>query len=359
MSEIDIEKILEEFKPIIDKTIEKYIPRKFDQNQMEFILGKPRYKYTPDALTEGISKPLWDYLDRGGKRWRPALFLLFYEALGGKKEDVLDFAIIPELIHNSTIIHDDIEDMSKERRGKPALHLIFGEDITINVGDALFFLPLLPFLKSKNKFDREKILKSYEIYAQECIRITSGQATDISWHKGLINADNVSEEEYLQMCVNKTGCIPRMAARMAAALAGKNEDEIELIGKFAESVGLAFQIQDDILNLIGEEFTARKGGAGEDITEGKRSLLVIHTLKKANEKDKKRLLEILKMRTFDQKLRDEAISIMERYGAIEYSKEKARTIVKESWDEIDKILPKSEAKEKLKVFAYYLIERKI
>jgi geranylgeranyl pyrophosphate synthase len=355
---IDIEKILEEKSVIINKTIEKFVPRIFDEKQLIFTLGKPRYRYTPDTITKALSEPFWDYLDRGGKRWRPALFLLIYEALGGKEEDVLDFVILPEMVHNGTIIHDDIEDMSKERRGKPALHLIFGEDIAINVGDMVYFYPLLSILKNK-KFDKETILKIYEIYAEEMIRVGTGQATDIAWHKGISNADNVTEAEYLQMCANKTGCIARMCARMAATFANRSDEEIELFGKFAEAVGVAFQIQDDILNIVGEEFTARKGGAGEDITEGKRSLLVIHTLQKANEKDRKRLLEILAMHTFEQNLRNEAIEIMKKYGAVEYSKERARNLVQNAWNDIDKILPQSDAKEKLKAFAYYLIERKI
>ena len=157
---------------------------------------------------------------------------------------------------------------------------------------------------------------------------------------------------------------------MAGIIAGKNEKDIETIARFARTVGIAFQIQDDILNLTDKEFAERKGGLGEDITEGKRSLPVIYTLQVADEKDKERLLEILKMHTFDQDLRDEAIAIMKKHSATNYAKDKARKMVKEAWDEIDKILPEAEgkqkvdeekptAKEKLKAFACYLIERKI
>jgi geranylgeranyl pyrophosphate synthase len=356
---IEIEKVLEELKPKIDQAIEKFFPRNFKEEDLKLILGNPRYQYSPEPINQAIAKPIWDYLDRGGKRWRPALFLLIYEALGGDPAEVLDLAIIPELIHNSTLIHDDIEDLSKERRGKPALHLLFGEDIAINVGDAFYFLPFVALRMAKQNFGEKKILKCYEICLQELMRVAIGQASDIVWHRGLANADQISEEEYLQMCTNKTGCIPRMAARMAATLAGKSEEEVELLGKFAEAIGIAFQIQDDILNLVGEEFASRKGGLGEDITEGKRSLLVIHAIRKANQEDRKRLLEILKMHAEDQRLRDEAIGIIKKYGAIQYAKEKARELVKGAWKEIDPILPKSQAKEKLRLFAYFLIERKI
>jgi geranylgeranyl diphosphate synthase type I len=93
-----------------------------------------------------------------------------------------------------------------------------------------------------------------------------------------------------------------MSAKIAAVLADANSDSVEKIGKFAESIGVAFQIQDDILDLVGEEFAEMKGGLGQDITEGKRTLMVIHTLEKAETKDRERLLEILNMHTTDQKL---------------------------------------------------------
>jgi geranylgeranyl pyrophosphate synthase len=117
-------------------------------------------------------------------------------------------------------------------------------------------------------------------------------------------------------------------------------------------------MQDDILDLTGEEFAEKKGGRGQDITEGKRSLIVIHTLKVADAKDRNRLIEILNMHTSDQKLKDEAIKIMEKYGSIDYAKDFARKIVKESWKEVERLLPASEAKEKINAFAKFLIERK-
>ena len=100
---------------------------------------------------------------------------------------------------------------------------------------------------------------------------------------------------------------------------------VEKLGRFAESIGVAFQMQDDILDLTGQEFAKKKGGVGQDITEGKRSLMVIYTLKKANSADKKRLIEILNMHTSDQKLRNEAIALMQKYGAMEYVKANCRT----------------------------------
>jgi geranylgeranyl pyrophosphate synthase len=180
---------------------------------------------------------------------------------------------------------------------------------------------------------------------------------DIAWHRGIANADGIGEDDYLQMCAYKTGTLARMAARLAAVLAGADKELIEKLGSFAESIGVAFQMQDDVLDLTGKEFAEKKGGRGQDITEGKRTLMVIHTLKKAADKDKMRLIDILAMHTSNQQLRDEAIAIMEKHNAIEHVKQTASRIVQESWNDAEKLLPSSEAKEKLKAFAEFLIKR--
>ncbi|MFQ5758887.1 MAG: polyprenyl synthetase family protein [Candidatus Bathyarchaeia archaeon] len=359
MKKISIEKILEENAPIIDKAIERYIPRKYDKDSLVFTLGTPRYEYPLEALNKAISEPMWEFLDRGGKRWRPTLFILVCEALGKDPEEFLDFVIIPEVVHNGLLMIDDIEDGSESRRGKPCTYKLFGLDIAINVGNEMFYLPLLTLTKNKYKLPRDKMNRIYGIYVQEMINVGFGQAMDIAWHRGLANADEISEKQYMQMCAYKTGTIARMSAKIAAVLADASDDVIEKIGRFAESIGVAFQIQDDVLDLVGEEFAEMKGGFGQDITEGKRTLMVIHTLEKADPRDRKRLLEILNMHTTSQKLRDEAISIIRNYDSIEYAKSFARNIVMESWKDVDDVLPSSKAKEKLKAFADYLIERKI
>ena len=357
--QIDIEKLLKEKAAIIDQLIERYIPKNFEKNSLVFELNPPNYGHSLEALDQAIAKPIWDFLERGGKRWRPALFLLVIEALGEDSKKFLDFAIIPEVIHNGTIMVDDVEDDSKFRRGKPSTHRIFGIDIAVNTGNAMYFLPLLTLIKNKNKLLPRTFNKIYEIYTKEMINLSLGQATDIAWHRGLANADLITEAQYLQMCAYKTGTLARMAAKIAAVLANADDNIVEKVGRFAEAVGIAFQIQDDILDLTGEEFAEKKGGRGQDITEGKRTLMIIHTLEKAEPSDKKRLKEILKMHTSSQKLRDEAISIMQKYGSIDYAKQLARNLVQQSWKEVDNLLPPSDAKEKLRAFVEYLVERKI
>ena len=356
---MDIEKFLEDKAVLIDKVIEKYIPRTLLENAVLFRINPPHYAYNTEALNKAIAEPIWEFLDRGGKRWRPSLFLLILEALGKDPGDLVDFAIIPEVIHNGTIMIDDIEDASELRRGKPCTYKIYGLDIAINAGNAMYYLPLLPLIENREKVSTEKLCKVYEIYVKEMINLSLGQAMDIAWHRGIANADEIDEKDYLQMCAYKTGTLARVAAEIAAVLADANDELIEKLGHFAESIGVAFQMQDDILDLTSTNFAEKKGGRGQDITEGKRSLIVIYTLKVADIKDRERLIRILKMHTLDQKLRDEAIAIMQKYDSIEYVKQFARKMVEESWREVEKLLPASEAKEKLKTFAKFLIERKI
>ncbi len=354
---MDIEKFLEETAPLIDKAIEKYIPRKFTKDAVLFKVNPPMYSYTLEPLNKAIADPIWDMLDRGGKRWRPALFLLICEALGQKENYCLDFSIIPEVIHNGTLVIDDIEDSSEIRRGKLCTYKIFQMDIAVNAGNAMYYLPLLPLMTQRTKLSPEVQRDVYEVYVQEMINLSMGQAMDIAWHRGIANADDLAEEDYLQMCAYKTGTLARMAAKMAAVMSNASKPLVEKLGRFAESIGVAFQMQDDILDLTGEEFAKSKGCVGGDITEGKRSLLAIYTLKVAKPVDKKRLIEILNMHTSDQKLREEAIALMKEYGAFDHVKQTAEKMVIESWNEAEKLLPTPQAKEKLKAFAEFLIKR--
>ena len=359
---INIEDVLREKKHFIDNKIEKYLPRKIDSKSLEFMIGKPRYEYSIPAIQNAIVNPIWDLLDRGGKRWRPALFLMIAEALNGDLDKVSDFVIIPEVVHDGTLMADDVEDSSALRRGKPCTHVLFGADIAINAAESMYFIPTLVIRKNRHLFDEKTILRVYEIFCEDLTNLTvAGQGVDIYWHRGFESINEINENKYLQMCAGKTGSLARMSARLAATLSGATEKQEFLLGKFAETIGVAFQIQDDILNLTAEsgkgQFT--KEYIGSDITEGKRTLMVIHALDNATKDEKARLIEILNMHTSDKKLINEAIEIIKKYGSVEYSKNRAKELVKNAWKDIDSVLSESKSKETLKAFANYLIERDI
>lgn len=138
-----IERILKQKAELIDCYIEKYVPREFREDSLILRICPPRAKLDLNALNNAVAKPFWDFMDRGGKRWRPALFILVCDALGGGSEKYLDFATIPEIVHNGTLIADDIEDSSKLRRGKPCTYELFGDDVAINLSNVMYFLPML------------------------------------------------------------------------------------------------------------------------------------------------------------------------------------------------------------------------
>jgi geranylgeranyl pyrophosphate synthase len=352
----ETEKMLEEFKKVIDKEMERFIPKRADRIQMERIFGKTQYEYDIYSINKTLNEPVWNFLDRGGKRWRPALFLLIAEALGGDTKKLQEFAIVPELAHSGSVIVDDVEDDGELRRDKPCTHKIFGVDVAINTGNFLYFLPLMVFVRNKNKFDGQILLRAYEIYAQEMTNIHAGQAMDIWWHKG--NA-NPTEKQYMQMCAYKTGTLARMSARLAVALSKGSAEQEEKMGRFAETIGVAFQIQDDILDIISSGKDRKKFGKafGNDIKEGKRTLMVIHTIEKASEKDRKRLIQILNSHTNNPELIEEAVFLLKKYNSLDYAKQKARELVLKAWKESETYLKESNAKNKLKDFAYFLIER--
>ncbi len=353
---MQIEKYLQSKKKLIDKEMQNAVPKKISKKWIEFTTGKADYSFEEVSINFGISKPIWDLLSRGGKRWRPALTLICCEAVGGTEKNALPFTPLPELLHNGTLMVDDIEDGSIERRGKPATHLIYGEDIAINAGSALYFLPLtILYRNSKNLSDKKKIA-IYDLFGEEMVRVSLGQAMDISWHKGV--KKNVSENHYLQMCVYKTGVLARFSAKLGAIIGNGSLNQIEALGKFGEALGLGFQIQDDILNIKPKSNTWGKR-VGEDITEGKRTLLTIRASQKLSKKEAKELENILKKHSEKKKDIKRAIQLIEKTDAIEYAEKKANKIVSEAWEKLEKVLSESKAKKLLKDFAYYCIERKV
>ncbi len=352
---MDIEKYLTEQSKGINHEIEKIVPHTIDGKWVEKVFGKASYAYDVESIQKSIADPIWNLLDRGGKRWRPVLFLLSLEAVGGDVNKYKHYSAIFEMVHNGTLMIDDIEDSSDLRRGQPCTHKVYGVDVAINAGNAMYYLPYT-LIRDAKELSPEKRMALADIYGQEMLNVHIGQGMDILWHRG--QKYSISEDEYLQMCAYKTGTLARMAARAGALLGGGSIEQQKALGKFSETIGVAFQIQDDLLNLAGEEFAKGKG-VGEDIHEGKRTIMVLHTLNKANEKDKKRLLDILNSHPSDEKTIREAIAIIEKHGSMDYARKKAKELVEKSWKDVEKVLPESEAKNTLRAFAEFLINRKV
>ncbi|MDE1873852.1 MAG: polyprenyl synthetase family protein [Candidatus Micrarchaeota archaeon] len=356
MKDGDFEAYLNSRASEVNKTLSEYLATESSDRYIGKLLGRSGYKYHHEALSKAIMEPAWYLLNLGGKRWRPVLMSLMIEALGKDPKTYSEFCLVPEVIHNATLVHDDIEDASDFRRGAPAVHIKYGLDVANNLGDFMYFFPIVALLDSK-KMSMKTKNKFLSVYAREMLRVTTGQATDIAWHRFLVDPKKITEQHYLRMVYDKTGVLARMACKLAGVLAEADDATIEAMGNFGATVGVAFQIQDDVLNITRSDVSKTKGGVGEDITEGKISLAVIYALRHSPQKDRNRLLQILKMHTKDQRLRNEAVAIIDTSGAKAYCKRVEEEIVKDAWRQVDRRLKPSKAKDKLKEMADFLISR--
>ena len=331
---------------IVDAELKKFLPGKVNEKWMRERLGLRGCDV--NAVNLVLVKPARDILGRGGKRLRSLLMFLSCSAVGGSPGKIRKFSVIPELIHNGSLIADDIEDNSLKRRGLPALHLIYGQDVAINLSSTLYYLPLQVIKKSSLRGGIK--LKLYETFNSELLKLHVGQGTDIFWHRTAIPVD---EKQYFAMCANKTGTLLRFSAKLGAILGGGKPLQVNGLGKFAESIGVAFQIRDDVLNLTGKLGKKR----GEDVTEGKMSLPVIRTLSVAGSRDKKTLLAILRKHTSDKGQIARAIEIMRKSGSLDYSGKAADEIVRKSWSRLRPLIADSDAKKKLGRLGRFAAER--
>ncbi len=344
-----IAEYLDAMKPAINKELAAFQKDGLSPVWLEQKIGRISFT-SSDEILSALNGPITEMLSRGGKRWRPVLMMLCSEAVGGNAHtNILACIPVIEYIHNGTLMIDDIEDNSQKRRGKPCIHHVFGTDVAINTGNMMYYLPSL-ILHDLN-VSVEKKLAMHEAIAEEMLKLHLGQALDIYWRNG---GNNISKEGYLQMCAYKTGALARLASRLGALLGNAPVATQHALAHFAESLGVAFQIQDDSLNITnttwGKDF-------GEDITEGKRTLLVIRVLEIGSPIDRARLLEILNRKTTNPEELQEAIALLLKYNTLSYAQRVAKELVSKTWATLEKKLPETDAKQKLKEFAEYVVTR--
>ncbi|WP_396932240.1 polyprenyl synthetase family protein [Mycolicibacterium sp.] len=251
--------------------------------------------YGPGERHEGgLYDLILDYPLRGGKALRPALSIAACLGLGGHLEAVLPTAATLELYHNAFLIHDDIEDESWWRRGKPTLHIDHGVPIAINVGDAMLSLSLQPLLDNVERVGLGPALRILRAVAKMTRLTVDGQALELDWVRS--NRWRLNDADYLKMVELKTSWYTFITPLQAGAIAaGAAPDRMEPLESFGRHLGAAFQITDDLLNLRGdpEEYGKEIGG---DIWEGKRTLMLLHTVRHAEPSDQARAVAIMAKR---------------------------------------------------------------
>jgi len=292
-------------------------------------------------------RPLYEasrhLVDAGGKRLRPSMLLLAGQAASGDAEALAPAAVSIELIHNFTLIHDDIMDNADVRRGRPTVHKLWGQSGAILAGDTLYSkaFQVLGMTEARP----ELILGAMNMLSKTCTAICEGQWLDMEFEA----KERVSEAEYMEMIEKKTGVLYGASAGMGALLTGATPQVVAALDEFGRLTGMGFQLQDDVIDLITPEKVSGKRQGG-DLIEAKKTLIMIHAFANGvavpvfGKKDA----------TPEQIL--EAISLLEKSGSIEYARARAEEMVARGKKALQ-VLPDSKAKATLLELADYMIRR--
>ena len=234
-----------------------------------------RQMQTP-AEPELLYAPIIYSMSGGGKRLRPVLLLIANEAFGGNIDKAMPAALAVEVFHNFTLLHDDIMDNADMRRGKPSVFAKWGENVAILSGDAM----LITAYKYLAMLDAERLARVMPIFNDMALEVCEGQQYDMDFE----SMTTVAVEDYIHMIECKTSALLSGSAMIGATLAGAAEDDIKKIYRFATELGLAFQLQDDMLDSFGDESLGKK--IGGDILEGKQTYLMVQAMNRASDAER-------------------------------------------------------------------------
>ena len=301
-----------------------------------------------------------DYPRRGGRAFRPSLCIATARAFGTPIEVAVPTAVSIEMMHNAMLIHDDIEDESEQRRGKPTMHVSEGVPIAINVGDMLSLLSMRPLLDNRDRLGSQLSLRILEETERMARESAEGQALELGWRRD--NVTDVTEADYLLMVLKKTCWLATIhPSRMGALIGSRGAVNLDACIRFGFFLGAAFQIQDDLLNLEGDA-TAYGKELGGDIREGKRTLMLIHLMEHATPAERARLESILGQPR-DARTDDDVSWVRERmdaYACIDYARQVAQGLAGAAQYEFSSPyarLPDSRDKRFLEALPTWVIER--
>jgi geranylgeranyl diphosphate synthase, type II len=301
-----------------------------------------------------------DYPLRRGKAFRPSLCIATCRALGGRMQDVLPTAAVLELFHNAFLVHDDLEDGSLMRRGAPTLHRQYGVPIAVNVGDGMHALCLQPLLDNMRLLGLGKALRILELVARMARESVEGQAIELDWvRQGCWTA---SDRDYCRMTYKKTCWYTFITPiQIGAVVTGASDAQLGVLRRFATSMGVAFQIQDDVLNLAAEEGHYGKE-IGGDLWEGKHTLMLLHMMRTASPTERALAELILRRPRAEKTVADVEVlmSLIRRHGSIDYAKALAQRLARRAtstFGQASRWMPASVHREFLLGMAEHVITR--
>lgn len=288
-----------------------------------------------------------------GKRFRPTMCLLTYNSLSGVYDKALPAAAAIELIHNFSLIHDDIEDRDEERRHRPTVWKIWGEAQAINVGDGMHVMANLAALRLKEKNVTDaKIVDTLGILNETVIKLCEGQYLDMCFE----DIVDITTGMYIDMISRKTAALIEAAVNIGAILATEDEKIIKHFRDFGRKIGIAFQIRDDIIGIW--EKTERIGKpAASDIRNKKKTLPIIYAFEKSAEKQKELLKHIYGKKKLSEEDVTEVLRILEDTKAYDYSQKTAKRYENDALEELSKTGIKNEAIDKLRTLSTFLVRR--
>jgi geranylgeranyl diphosphate synthase type II len=300
-----------------------------------------------------------DYPSRGGKMMRSSLCIATARAFGGHQDDAVGTAVAIELLHNALLIHDDIEDGSEERRGRPTLHRLHGIPLALNAGDTLTLLSLKPLIDNVPKIGSWLALKILEDTQRMAWESAEGQAMELGWRQD--NCNDLTDADYLTMVLKKTCWLGMIyPSRVGALIGTRGNVDLQPFIRFGFFLGAAFQIQDDLLNFVADPRYGKE--LDGDIWEGKRTLMLIHAYRSATRKDRHRVALILEgSRSQRTKAQVRWVRhLMDEHGSVEYSRAIAHGLAGAALHEYDSIyagLPDSRDKQFIRGLATWVFER--
>ncbi len=302
--------------------------------------SKPSELYAPIAYTMGL----------GGKRIRPSLVLMSCDAFGGNLEDAVLPAVGLELYHNFTLLHDDVMDKADIRRGKPTVHIKWNENAAILSGDAMLTMATQYIAKAPAIV----MAQVMDLYNKTAMEIYEGQQYDVDFEQRL----DVKEEEYIHMIRLKTSVLLGCACKMGAIIGGADEKNADAIYRFGELIGLAFQLQDDLLDVYGDEKTFGKA-IGGDILNNKKTFMLIKALELSVGDDNKELMSWINAENPDKKAKIQAVTdIYTRAGVKEIAEKRISQYKEEAVAILENINLNVESKQVFLAFVDMLMNRK-
>jgi len=303
----------------------------------------------PDTPPE-LYEPVRYILSLGGKRIRPALVILACDLFDGEVASALIPAVAIEVFHNFTLLHDDIMDRSELRRGSPTVHIKYNENVAILSGDVMSILAS----RLMNQAPAAVVNVVHEVFTHTAMQVCEGQQMDMNFEELL----SVREEEYLTMIELKTAVLIAVSLKIGAILGGSSQRDAEDLYEFGRNLGIAFQLQDDLLDTYGDPLVMGKN-RGTDIVDNKKTFLVIQALEAAKGPQKEKLIGWLKEENIDPKKKIKAVtSIFDALNVKEVTEKKIRNYYQQALTNLENLNRPEEQKTELYNFASFLMNRK-